>query len=304
MNFAPLNGLIAATHTPMNPDGSINLAVVEKQAAHLLEHNIIAAFICGTTGESHSLSMNERLQMTRRWREVVRGTPLKLIVHVGHNALPEAKALSAEAAARGAYAISALAPNYFKPATVTDLVDFCAAIASAAPEMPFYFYDIPSMTGVNLSMPELLEQAGERIPNFAGVKFTNADSVSLQQCLADSNGRFDILYGNDELLLAALAFGVRGAVGSSYNSIAPTYHRLIAAFDQGDLPTARAEQLKSLSYVRICGKFGYGRAAKATMSFLGIDCGPVRLPQRPLSTQEIKELREELYKAGFSDWSS
>lgn len=293
-----LRGLIAATHTPMNRDGSLNVSTVEKQAAHLKANRMTAAFICGSTGEAHSLSVDERKQMTRRWSEVLKGSPMKLIVHVGHNALPEAQALAADAARHGAYAISALAPNYFKPAAVVDLVDFCAAIAAAAPEVPFYFYDIPALTGVNLSMPDFLSQAGERIPNFAGLKFTNPDFASLQQCLAQSRDAFDILYGNDEILLAALAFGVRGAVGSTYNLIAPIFHRILEAFARGDFETARAEQLKSVEFVRICAGFGYLRAAKAAMSFLGVDCGPVRLPLRPLDESERTRLFSALKSSG------
>lgn len=280
----------------MNLDGSINLSVVEKQAAHLIAHKNTAAFICGSTGEAHSLSVGERQQMTRRWSEVLKGTPLKLIVHVGHHALPDAQALAADAARHGAHAISALAPSYFKPATVADLVDFCAAIAQAAPETPFFFYDIPALTGVNLSMPDFLSAAKERIPNFAGLKFTNPDFASLQQCLNHPAGPFDILYGNDEILLAALSFGIRGAVGSTYNLISPTFHQLLEAFDRGDLAAARAEQLKTLEFVRICASFGYLRAAKAAMLLHGIDCGPVRLPLRPLDKDGRYRLFEALRK--------
>jgi N-acetylneuraminate lyase len=118
------------------------------------------------------------------------------------------------------------------------------------------------------------------------------------------DGGFDILYGNDEILLAALAFGVRGTVGSTYNLIAPTFHRLLAAFERGDLATARAEQQKALAFVRICNGFGYARAAKAAMSFLGVDCGPVRLPQRALTPEQILQLRAQLEGAGLDHWSS
>jgi N-acetylneuraminate lyase len=298
-----LTGLIAAAHTPMRADGSLHLAVVEKQAAHLLAHRITAVFIGGSTGEAHSLSVDERRQLARRWSEVLKGAPLKLIIHVGHNALPEAQTLAADAARLGAHAICALAPNYFKPATVADLADFCAAIASAAPEAPFYFYDIPALTGVHLPMAEFLTLARERIPSFAGLKFTNPDFASLQQCLAHGGGAFDILYGNDEILLGALAFGVRGAVGSTYNLLAPLFQRLLAAFARGDLAAARAEQLRSVDFVRVCNEFGYLRAAKAAMSFLGVDCGPVRLPLRPLTPEQTSELRVRLEKAGFADWS-
>jgi N-acetylneuraminate lyase len=299
MSAPHLTGLIAATHTPMNNDGSLNLAAVEKQAAHLLANKITAAFVCGSTGEAHSLSVDERKQMTRRWSELLKGSPLKLIVHVGHNSLPEARGLAADAARHGADAISALAPNYFKPATVADLVDFCAEIAGAAPEVPFYFYDIPALTGVSLSMPDFLSQASQRIPNLAGLKFTNPDLASLQECLVHSDRAFDILYGNDEILLAALAFGIRGAVGSTYNLIAPIFHRLIAAFERNDLAVARAEQLKTLAFVRVCQGFGYLPAAKAAMSFLGVDCGPVRSPLRALNDDQKSRLFDALKSANL-----
>ncbi len=214
-----LTGLVAAPHTPFKADGSLNLAVVEKQAEHLLRHGITGAFICGTTGEGHLLTLDERLRLCRRWAEVVRGATLKLIVHVGHNCLPDAQSLAAAAQKHGAWAIAALAPSYFKPRDLRALVDWCAAIAASAPSLPFYFYDIPGLTRVELSMPDFLTQAAARIPALTGIKFTNSDLAQLLACLRHSEGAFDILYGNDESLLAGLALGARGAVGSTYNYI-------------------------------------------------------------------------------------
>jgi N-acetylneuraminate lyase len=300
--FPKLEGLLAATHTPLNPDGTLRLDAVAGQARHLLAHGLTAAFICGSTGESSSLAVDERLAMTREWSQVVRGTPLKLIVHVGHNSLPEAQRLAEDAQRQGAHAIAALAPNYFRPAGVAELVDFCAAIAERAPALPFYFYDIPALTNVHLPMDEFLSRGRERIPTLAGLKFTNPDDAQLQLCLRHSGGEFDILYGNDEYLLAALALGVRGAVGSTYNFAAPLYQRLIAAFDRGDLATARDLQVQSVQLVKLCVGFTFLRAAKAIMSFLGVDCGPVRLPLRALAPDQIAELRRRLEAAGFFDW--
>ena len=79
----PLHGLVAATHTPFRADGSLNLAIVEKQAVHLLAGGVKFAFIGGTTGECSSLTVEERQLLTTRWTEVARGTELKVIVHVG-----------------------------------------------------------------------------------------------------------------------------------------------------------------------------------------------------------------------------
>src|SRR5215207_876047 len=146
----PLHGLVAAAHTPFHADGSLKLSIIETQAAHFLRNGIKTAFIGGSTGESSSLSLEERRALAQRWSEVTRGTELRMVVHVGSNCLADARNLAEKAQALGATAISALTPSYFKPRSVEVLIDCCVEIASAAAETPFYFYDIPSLTGVSL----------------------------------------------------------------------------------------------------------------------------------------------------------
>ncbi|HWN96712.1 MAG TPA: dihydrodipicolinate synthase family protein [Methylomirabilota bacterium] len=301
--FKPkLTGLIAAVHSPFHANGSLNLAVVEKQAAHLLANKITTAFICGTTGESHSLTLEERRALAVRWMEVARGTELQIIVHVGTNCLADSRVLAAQAQQIGALAVSALAPSYFKPRSVATLVDCCADIASAAPELPFFYYDIPVFTGVSLSMPDFLAQAEARIPNLAGIKFSNADLMMFQQCLRAADSKFSIPWGYDESLLAALALGATSAVGSSYNLAAPVYHRLLKAFAAGDLGRARDEQFCSVQLVATLASRGYMGAAKAVMRMLGVDVGPARLPNTSLDAQQQAALRAELERLGFFDW--
>jgi N-acetylneuraminate lyase len=298
----PLHGLVAATHTPFTPDGSLNLAIVEKQAAHLLKNGVTTAFIGGSTGESHSLSLDERRALAQRWSEVARGTALKVVVHVGSNCLADARALAAQAQGIGAVAISALAPSYFKPRSLDALIACCADIAAAAPETPFYFYDIPVLTGVSFSMPGFLEKAPARIPTLAGLKFTNPDLMAYLRCLQADGGRWDVPWGIDEWLLGALATGARGGVGSSYNFAAPIYHGLIAAFELGDLAAARAAQLRSTQLIALLARHGYMGTAKATMAMLGVDVGPARLPNASLNAEQARTLRSELEALGFFDW--
>ncbi len=301
MTHIKLTGLVAATHTPFHSDGSLNLAAVERQAEHLLKNTIAFAFIGGSTGESHSLSLDERRQLAQRWLEVARGSDLQVIVHVGSNCLTDAAALAAHAQANGTVAISSLSPSYFKPKSVADLINCCAAIAAAVPETPFYFYDIPVLTGVSLSMPDFLVQGRERIPNLAGIKWTNSDLYSYQLCQHVPGG-FDLPWGNDEYLLAALALGAVGAVGSTYCFAAPVYHRLLKAFAAGDLAAARKEQFRSCQLVQTLAGYGYMGAAKVTMKMLGVDVGPARLPNGNLTPGQIGKLRGELEVLGFFEW--
>ena len=131
-----LHGLVAATHTPFKPDGSLNLAIIEKQADHLLKNGVTLAFIGGTTGECHSLSLDDRRALAQRWCEVAHGTSLNVVVHVGSNCLADARVLAAQAQQLGAVAVSAHAPSYFKPHSLEALIACCADIAAAAPETP------------------------------------------------------------------------------------------------------------------------------------------------------------------------
>lgn len=303
-NSGPLHGLTTATHTPFHPDGSLNLTVVEAQASHLLNHGVGAVFIGGTTGESHSLAVHERLALAERWTEVVMGSPLRVVVHVGANCLSDARTLAAHAAGRGAVAIAALAPSYFKPRSLDLLIDCCADIAAAAPETPFYFYDIPVLTGVAFSMPDFLEQAPEHIPTLAGLKSTNPDLMAYQQCLHAGEGRWDLPFGVDEHLLGALAMGARGAVGSGFNFAAPLYQRMLAAFARGDLAAARLEQFRGVRLVQLLAGYGYMGAAKAVMTMLGVPVGPARLPHANLSPEQTAGLHTELEAMGFFEWIS
>lgn len=302
MKSYPLSGLVAATHTPFHADGSLNLTIVERQAAHLTANHVRFAFICGSTGESHSLALEERRALAVRWLEVTRGSALNVIVHVGTNCLTDARALAAQAQQLGAVAVSALAPSYFKPRSVASLVDCCAEIAGGCPELPFFYYDIPVLTGFTLPMPDFLTQARDRIPNLAGIKFTNPDLMMFQQCLRFDGGAFSVPWGCDEYLLAALALGATGAVGSSYNFAAPIYHRVIAAFERGDLAAAREAQFQSVQLIALLASRGYMGAAKATMKMLGVDVGPARLPNGSLSAEQQATLRMDLEQLGFFDW--
>jgi N-acetylneuraminate lyase len=297
-----LRGLVAATHTPFDASGQINLRAVEKQAEFLHRTGVSKVFIGGSTGEGHSLTVDERLLLIQRWAEVTRGADWRLVVHVGANCLSDACRLAAEAQSVGAYAIAALTPNYFKPKSLDTLVACCAEMAGAAPGLPFYYYDIPVMTGVSFPMPTFLEMAAEGIPTLAGLKFTNPDLMAYQQCLHLQDGRFDVLWGTDEYLLAALALGAIGAVGSTYNFAAPIYNRLIAAFERGDLAAARVEQYRSVQLIALLASYGFMAAAKAVMGFLGVEVGPARLPNAGLTAEQARELRGDLERLGFFEW--
>lgn len=291
MNESTEFELIAPPHAPFFTDGSLNLDIVEQLAARYVNTQVRGVFVSGTTGESSSLTVDERLTLARRWCDVARSTDLSVIVQVGHNCVADSCEMAKHAQWEGAEAVASMAPSFLKPASIDDLIACCAPVAAAAPDLPFYLYDIPALTNVRLPLDVFLERAKERIPNLKGLKFTNPDLVLLQECLAVGDGEFDILFGCDEILLAGAAMGCRGAVGSTYNFAAELNYRMIAAFEAGDLPTARSLQLESVRRIRLLQRYGFLPASKAVMSFLGIDCGPVRAPLKNLATIELAQLR-------------
>lgn len=293
-----LTGLIAAAHTAMHADGSLNLAIVERQLQSLAASGASGIFICGTTGESLSLTMQERMQLAEQWKLATDGT-WPIIIHVGDTSLPRSQALAQHAQEIGARAIACMGPSFFKPAGMEDLVSFCAEVACAAPQVPFYYYHLPQMTGIDLSMVEFLGTAAQRIPSLAGVKFTSRDLAALKECLLLEDGRFDVLLGMDDLLLEGLALGIRGAVGTNYNFAAPLYQHILDAYTNRDLATARELQACAVELESILGRYSWLPASKAVMKMIGVDCGPVRLPLRSLTTTEHDRLSLELEQLGL-----
>ena len=288
-----LTGLIPACHTPFDRDGGLNLAAVQAQASLFRATGLRGVFIAGTTGEFSSLTVDERKALCDRWVDVA-GDTLRVAVHVGSNCQADAIELAVHARQAGVAAIAVAPPSFFKPATVNDLVDFCAPIAAEVEPLPFYYYHIPSMTGVRLPMSEFLYDARFRIPNLRGLKFSHDDLVDLQGCVALEKGAYDILFGFDEALLAGLCLGARGAVGCTYNFAGRHYLRLIRAFDGGDITAARAAQFEATKMVKTLASFGFLAASKAVMSLIGVDCGPVRAPLRNLTPAQLDELVGEL----------
>lgn len=300
-----IEGLIAAPLTPMNTDGSLRLDVIGRQAEFLARNGVKGAFVCGSTGESLSLTVQERMQVAERWVKEAQGD-FKVIVHVGHNSLDDGKALAKHAEKTGAWGTGAMGPCFFKPGNQADLIAFCGGMAASAPGLPFFYYHIPGLTGVRLPMREFMEGAADRIPNFRGIKYTDTDLMDFSRCLSFDNGRFDVLFGTDELLICGLALGAKGAVGSTYNFAAPLYLELMEAFQKGELDKARALQRKSIDMIHLLVKSPWPQQAamKVAMKTAGIDCGPVRLPLRNLTKTEEKELLEGLNQLGFKEFRS
>lgn len=299
-----LHELVVATHTPFNAKGSLAPEVVADQAAFLAHNRIQTVFITGSTGESHSVSREEKFVLFDAWAAASQSTGLDVIAHVGSNCIDDSKMLAARANELGFKAISALAPSYYKPHDLHALIDCCASIAAEAPDTPFYYYDIPVLTGIALPMEKFLQEAPAVIPTLAGIKFTNSDMASYRRCLDIAGEDFDLPWGVDEMLLGALATGARGGVGSTYNWAPKLYWNLIAAFDAHDFESARRLQSTAIAMIDAIAATGFLGTAKALMARLGVPVGPARRPLGNPTEEQVDALLVRLDELGFAEWGA
>ncbi len=300
---SPLSGLIAAPFTPFDPKGNLALDLIPRLAARLHRDGLSAAFVCGTTGEGSSLTTEERMQVAAAWRATL-PEGLKLAVHVGHLSIGDSRTLARHAREIGAHAIATIAPSFFRPSDARALVDWCREIARAAPDLPFYYYHMPAMTGVTIPAYQFLQAVDGEIPNLAGIKFTHEDLEDYRQSRASPGRAYNLLFGRDEILLSALRLGAPGAVGSTYNYAAPLFRRIMDSFAAGELEAAERDQQRAREFIEIMNRHGGLPAGKAIMKFVGLDCGPVRLPLTSLDRTREESLRTSLERIGFFDYAS
>lgn len=297
----PLTGLIAATYTPMKGDGSLNLDAIPAMVDHLERSGVRGIYICGSTGEGVSLTGTERCAVAEAYIAAAKGR-LRTVVQVGHNSIVEARQLASHAQKCGADAFSAIPPFYYKIETMPMLVDCAAQIAAGAPELPFYYYHIPAFTGTAVDMVDFMTAAASRIPNLVGLKYTAHKVFEFQACRELFYGRFDVVWGADEMLLSALAVGARGAIGSTYNIAAPLYSGIIEAYDRGDMEQAQELQLRSVALVRLLNKYPFHAATKAVLELYGLEAGPCREPLASLTKAQQAQLALELEDSGCWEW--
>ena len=168
-----ITGIVAPTFTPLDSDGNLDVSLIPAHAAFLNQSNVKWIFSAGSTGESVDLTIEERKSLAVAWMNIAPTYNMSVIVHVGADSVVNAAQMAAHAESIGAQAIAAMPPTYIRPSTLDALVATMKNIADAASNTPFYYYHIPSKTGVNFLMSNFVQLADTKIPNFRGIKFTH-----------------------------------------------------------------------------------------------------------------------------------
>lgn len=298
-----LQGLVAATITPMTEHGEINLSVIGRYVDYLVEEQGVKnVFVNGTTGEGLSLSLLERRLLAEEWVKQGRNKLDQVVIHVGALSLKDSQELARHAAEIGADGIAVMAPFFLKPGNKDALVSFLKEVAAVASTLPFYYYHIPTLTGVKFRAESLLDGIQEKIPSFRGLKFSDMDLLDFGQCVDQNRQQqFALLFGVDEQLLSALMLGATGAVGSTYNYLGKQTNQMVEAFQRKDFATAQNYQFGIQRFVNFVVKLGFGVAqTKALMSLVsGIPMGPPRLPLQKASADFIQLAEAKLKSLAF-----
>lgn len=291
--------LWAASLTPYDGDGRVDVSRVPEQAEHLRSTGVHGAFVNGTTGEFPLLTVDERVAVLEAW---VRARPegFGIGVQIGGLPLQVTRELAEHASRLGVDLISSVAPYYGEAPTIAHTVRWLAEVAQAAGDVPFCYYQIPSMTGSTQRPSEILTAARTEIPTLGAVKFTDADLMELD-AIQQARPDVHVYFGRDELLPAALAVGMRSAIGSLYNGLAPIAHAVVEAFDRGDVAGAYALHRPFRDIARAATGPGF---VKELMNELGPDVGPARGVWGPVSDADravidrmVPSLRDALAEA-------
>lgn len=279
-------GVCTALVTPFLDD-KINEPMLKVLLSQQIQAGIDAVVLAGTTGESPTLTDEEKLRLFRITKEFV-GDRMLLIAGTGSNDTRHAIALSVEAERIGADALLVVSP-YYNKATPAGLIAHYTAIAHAV-SIPIIVYNVPSRTGVDIPVSVYEELA--KIPNIAGVKEASTDIGKILRIRARCPDSFCIWSGNDNLTVPILSLGGKGVISVASNLFPEQMNLMTFAALDGDFDTACAIQCDLLPWTDFLGCEVNPIPIKAAMAHYGLDCGNGRLPLTPLSPANLAVLEQ------------
>lgn len=266
--------------------GKVNYPMLEQLLHRQMEAGIEAVVICGTTGESATLSDCEKLKLFRKAKECV-GNRCLILAGTGSNSTDHAVALSAAAEETGVDGLLVVSP-YYNKATPMGLILHYSAIASQV-HIPVIPYNVPSRTG--LDMPVSVYRELAEIPNIVGIKEASADITKIAQIRAECPASFCVWSGNDDQAVPVMSLGGQGVISVVSNLLPEKTQAMAKAALDGDFDTAAAIQIELLPLIRLLFAEVNPIPVKAAMKLIGFDCGDCRLPLSPPSDELLEKLK-------------
>ena len=281
-----LGEVLTAMVTPKDVNGNVDYDAAEKLAAHLVDNGTDAIVVCGTTGESPTLSFTEELELLSSVKRAVNGKA-KVIFGAGSNCTQTAVKSTINACKEGVDAILSVVPYYNKPSQA-GMIEHFSAVAEAV-DLPVILYNIPSRTGVNMSV-DTVKTLARKYENIVAIKQSYGDMDAVTELKASCPSDFAIYSGDDSLTLPMLSLGAHGVISVASHLFGKEIKSMIRNFKTGDAMTAKNMHLKLYPIFKKLFMAPNPVPVKAALAYKGLIEDYVRRPLVELTKAEKTEL--------------
>ena len=292
--MAIFKGAGVAIITPMHEDGSVNYEKLEEILEFQIANSTDAVIICGTTGESSTMTHGEHLKTIKfAVDKVAKRVPV--IAGTGSNCTETAIMMSKEAASNGLYALLLVTP-YYNKATQKGLIAHYTAIANAVPETPIIMYNVPSRTGCNLQ-PATVAALVKNVKNIVGIKAASGDLSQIAKMMSMAGEDLELYSGNDDQILPIMSLGGLGVISVLSNVAPKQTHDIVMKFMEGDTREAARLQLEAIPLINALFCEVNPIPVKTAMNMMGMEVGPLRMP-----LCEMEESNKETLAKAMKDY--
>ena len=294
--MAIFKGAGVAIVTPMHEDGKVNYEKLEELLEYQIANSTDAIIICGTTGESSTMTHGEHLQTIKFAIDKVAGR-VPVIAGTGSNCTETAIMMSQEAASYGADALLIVTP-YYNKATQKGLIRHYTQIAESVPQTPIIMYNVPSRTGCNLQ-PATVAALVKNVKNIVGIKAASGDLSQIAKMMSLTEGNIELYSGNDDQVLPILSLGGLGVISVLSNVAPKQTHDMVMNFLEGNLAEAVKLQLEAIPLINALFCEVNPIPVKTALNLMGWNVGPLRMPLCEMEPENEAKLAKALTDYGI-----
>ena len=294
--MAIFKGAGVAIVTPMHENGGVNYDKLGEMIEFQIANSTDAIIICGTTGESSTMTHGEHLQTIKYAIDKV-AKRVPVIAGTGSNCTETAIMMSQKAASYGADGLLVVTP-YYNKATQKGLIAHYTAIAEAVPETPIIMYNVPSRTGCNIQ-PATAAYLAKNVKNIVGIKEATGDLSQVAKMMNLAEGSLELYSGNDDQVLPILSLGGLGVISVLSNIAPKETHDMVAKFHEGDVKGAAEIQLKAIPLVNALFSEVNPIPVKAALNLMGMNAGPLRMPLTEMEEENKEKLKKAMQDFGI-----
>lgn len=288
-------GAGVAIVTPFNEDESINYDKLDQLIDYHCNNGTDSIIICGTTGESATMSEKEHMECVKFAIERTKER-LPIIAGTGSNCTRTAIDMSKEAASYGADGLLVVTP-YYNKATQEGLVGHYTAVAKEA-KAPIIMYSVASRTGCNIE-PATAARLIKEVDNIVGIKEASGNISQVAKIMHLTDGKADLYSGNDDQIVPILSLGGKGVISVLSNVAPQETHDICAKFFEGDVKGSLELQLKAIPLIEQLFCEVNPIPVKKAMKLMGMDCGSLRMPLTELTPQHEESLAKAMTEFGI-----